>query len=282
MENPPIEPTLPTPRQPNTSHEVRESTPNFQDLVLFTTTLYGTDPISKVREKLALKLFENAAELGVRCIVVDGGSNQSFLEKLRQFDSVETLIETTLKMGEGRRQALKQALAHQDANYFLWVEPEKDSLVNKDSLGSMIKGLRQNQVDIVVPRRISKKSMPKFQAWIESRANKRAGRLLPSDINEPDQELDLWFGPKMFNRDGARFFAEYQGNLDKWDSVIKPVLEAAQAGKRISSVEVDYDYDLSQSESEETNVEIKRKRLDQYTKILTELGDDFWRRKKGQ
>lgn len=261
--------------------EVKEKEPGFKDLVLFTTTMYGEDAVSKVREVLAEDLLRNAERLGVRCVVVDGGSNAEFLKKLSGFKNVTSEVDSKLGMGESRREALKKALEMAGPqDNFLWVEPEKADLITEESLHAMIEGLRAGKTDIVVPRRKSMESMPKFQAWIEARANKRAGEIMKEGEDEPSEEvLDLWFGPKMFNRDGAAFFADYKGKLDKWDSIIKPVIEAAHAGKKISSVEVDYSYDPSQSESEKNDDVMKRKRIIQYTKILGELGDKFWEEK---
>jgi hypothetical protein len=126
-------------------------------------------------------------------------------------------------------------------------------------------------------------SMPKLQAWIEKRANERASHIMEESQENLDklssEAFDLWFGPKIFNLEGAKFFAEYKGKLDKWDSIIKPVVLAAQAGKKISSVEVDYTYDPSQSESEKDDRNMKEKRLIQYRQILKELGDKFWEKK---
>lgn len=187
------------------------------------------------------------------------------------------IVDEKLRMGESRRAALNNAMEKfQDAQYFLWVEPEKDGLITADSLNVMLAGLRENQTDIVVPRRKSKESMPKLQAWMESRANKRASSLQGSELEET---MDLWFGPKMFNRKGAAYFANYRGSLDKWDAVIKPVIKAHGQGARISSAEVDYSYDPSQSESERDDRQMKQKRLVQYSQILAELGDEFWKNK---
>jgi hypothetical protein len=266
------------PQEVGPTREELEKEPGFKDLVLFTTTMYGVDDVSKVREVLAERLLKNAEDLGVRSVVVDGGSNPEFLKKLKAFKNVTSEVDPSLGMGESRREALKKALelAGPQDN-FLWVEPEKSELITKESLSAMIEGLRAGQTDIVVPRRKSMASMPKFQAWIEKRANKRAGELMNEDEDAPTEEsLDLWFGPKMFNREGANFFANYKGKLDKWDSIIKPVIDAAEAGKKISSVDVDYSYDPSQSESEEHDRVMKEKRVTQYKKILGELGDSFW------
>ncbi len=246
-----------------------ESNEGFNDLCVFTTTFYGAGPVSLVRQELAIKLLENCATLGIHTVVVDGGSNEAFLERARQIGGVEIVVDASLKMGESRRKALEIAMEHQSSPYFLWVEPEKDNLITSESLNTMIDGLRKGDVDIVVPRRMNKGSMPKFQAWIEDLANKRATAKMEG-VEEP---LDLWFGPKMFNRDGAKYFAEYKGKLDKWDSIIKPVLDAHEGGSKVGSADVDYTYDPSQAKSEEHDDVMKRKRVIQYVDILNELGD---------
>lgn len=156
------------------------------------------------------------------------------------------------------------------------MEPEKVGLVTEDNLLNMIDVLRKNQADIVVPRRRSKDTMPRLQRWIESRANKRVKDKI-ADIT--DEELDLWFGPKMFNRAGAEYFLNYRGRLDKWDSVIKPVIEAHQGGKVVVSVPVDFEYTTEEREHEEADRELKKKRIIQYSQILAEMGDKFWQEK---
>ena len=229
---------------------------------------------------MALKFFNNADQLGVRCVVLDGGSNENFLEEAKKFSNVEIIVDSSLGMGEGRRAALEAAMGENKASFFLWIEPEKDDLINEKDLGKMIADLRENKADIIVPRRESKETMPEFQAWIENRANKKAMEIAGVGREEAKEVWDLWFGPKMFNREGAKYFLEYKGKLDKWDSIIKPVLNAYQDGKRVSSVDVNYKYDISQKESEEKDREMKKKRIIQYIKILAELGDEFWRKKE--
>lgn len=252
----------------------------LQDLVIYTSTLYGNDEVSQVREKLALKLFSNADQLGIRCVVLDGGSNENFINEAKKFSNIEMIVDPSLGMGEGRRAALKTALGKKEASFFLWLEPEKDDLVNEKELSKMIAGLREGSADIIVPRRESRDTMPEFQAWIENRANERAMEIAGVSKEETKDVWDLWFGPKMFNREGAKYFSEYKGKMDNWDSIIKPVLDAYQDGKKISSVDVDFKYDISQKQNEENNREMKMKRIFQYTKILVELGDDFWQKKE--
>jgi len=257
----------------------KKETINFSDLTIYTATLYGDDDVSNVRQPLAEKFIENTAKLGIKCVLIDGGSNEKFINFAKSFPNVKIEIDPHLGMGESRRRGLNKAMEDVEAQYFLWVEPEKYDLINTDDLGRMITGLKEDQTDIVVPKRSSMETLTKFQTWIESRANKRAMEI--AGVNEQDvkEVWDLWFGPKMFNREGAKFFQEYSGKLDKWDSIIKPVVNAYQAGKRISSVSVDYSYDTKQTEAEENDREMKKKRIIQYVSILAEMGDEFWQDK---
>ena len=244
--------------------ERNEQREQFHDLAICTTTLYKDDAISHVRQKLALKLLKNAERLGIRCVVVDGGSNPAFLEQVRAMTNVVLIEDAQLGMGESRRVAFKRAFNIPQVSYVLWTEPEKDDMVREDNIQKMISSVRQGEADIVVPKRQSMSSMPKFQAWIESRANQKASQ----------EQWDLWFGPKLFNRAGGDFFLNYKGDLDKWDAVIKPVLNARNGGKTVKTVEIDYNYDPSQTEVEEDDRGMKQKRLDQYRSILNELSKD--------
>ncbi len=252
---------------------------NFDDLTIFTTTFYKDDPVSQVREKLAIKLLENANNLGVKVVVVDGGSNEAFLEKIRQMPNVNLLVDPTLKMGESRRKALEVAAAEKQTPYYMWVEPEKDGLITAESIEAMLTPLRENKTDIVVPKRKSMETLPPLQANLEQRANKRANKITYGDQQSENEVLDLWFGPKLFNEVGGKYFAEYGGKLDKWDSILKPVIDAYHDGKRVAGVEVDYEYDPSQSGSEVSDRKMQLKRIEQYAAILAEMGDSFWKRK---
>ncbi len=252
---------------------------NFTDLVAFTTTHYQQGPSSLVKQELALKMLNNAHRLGLKIVVLDRNSNPDFLQKAQELDNVSLVEEPHgIGMGEGRREALKiaaEAIKSSGEHFFLWLEPEKDDLISAENLTKLLTPLRNHQTDIVVPARTNKSTMPRFQAWIESRANERAMATLGE--NSPvDEVWDFWFGPKVFNEVGAQYFLNYRGGLDKWDSVIKPVANAFKDGRKIVSVPVDFKYDVSQKNHEEESRELKRKRLEQYAEILAELGDKLW------
>ncbi len=252
---------------------------HFSKLIVYTATLYKEDDVSKVRQQLAERFIENTAKLGIKCVLIDGGSNERFTDFAKSFPNVEMHIEPLLGMGESRRFGLNKAMENVEAQYFLWVEPEKYDLINSDDLELLLTDLEEDQTDIVVPKRASMETLPKFQSWIESRANKRAMEIAGINESEVKEVWDLWFGPKMFNREGAKFFQEYNGKLDKWDSIIKPVVNAYLAGKRVTSVSVDYNYDQKQTASEEHDREMKKKRITQYISILAEMGDELWQDK---
>lgn len=249
----------------------------FSDLTVFTSTLYGRDKTSEIRQKLAEKFLDNCSKLQINCVVVDGGSNQELIDKIKLLKNVTLLSEPSLSMGDGRKEALRIAMEKYKTPYYFWSEPEKDDLIKEESLTEIIKGLREEKADIVVPARIENDTRPELQTWIENRANKKATELMDSKL---DESFDLWFGPKMFNQAGAKYFLEYQSILNKWDTTIGPVIDAYKGGLKIASAKVDYKYDPSQKKDEEFNRVIKKKRIEQYATILKVLGDPFFLKEK--
>lgn len=271
---------------PFKSPEHRETEP-FGDLAIFTTTLYKDDAeVTRVRKELTFEALARASRLGVDVVVVDGGSEQEFLEKLKEFGNVKTIPEPPrVTMGEGRRVGLREAMKYASKPYFLWIEPEKTGLIEADNLEMLLRPLREGEADIVVPKRseAGMRSLTDKQRWFESRANSRATRIMygqdPSGKDDPEgfgeEVLDLWFGPKAFNRQGAEEFLNYQARPggDRWDAIIVPVINAFKKGLRVVSVKVDFAYDERQTKSELGNKVMFQKRLDQYKSILDELGD---------
>lgn len=253
---------------------------NFEDLTLFTRTFYGDDPSSRLRQELALELFGHAYNDGVCIVVSDGGSNSDFLEATAAYPNVTVLQEPEgSTMGSSTRLALEQAIsdAKDDPDHiFMWLEPEKVELVDHDKLAQLVQPIRDGQADIVVPSRKNLDTLPKQQAWIEMRANRRANNLMRKNADDLGSVLDLWFGPKIFNRKAAQYFTDYRGRLDKWDAIIKPVLNAHSDRLRVADIPVDFDYPSSQSKHEDRNPDFQRKRLQQYGSVLVELGDPFW------
>lgn len=266
---------------------------NLSELIIYTATLYGNDKISEIRSELCINLLKNAKELGVKVIIKDGGSSEKFINEVKKLDNV-LLIQAlpggeAKSMGADRRDALEEAvkLAGREKMQnpcFFWTEPEKDNLIAEQNLANMVAEIRRGS-NIVVPARKENawESLPKTQRWFEQRANKRSQKLTKEFSGGRHQQLlDLWFGPKMLDREGAEFFREYNKDnkrMDLWDATIVPVTEAVREGKAVGSVPVDYEYNEVQrlNESGELKDIFTIKRLEQYSQILKEMGDPFWK-----
>lgn len=242
---------------------------HWDDLAIFTSTLYDNSPIKRTRVPLSIRFFENARDLRIAVFAVDGGSNEEFVGKIKNFENVTVAVQKNTSMGEHRRHALKMAMSSDiasDKEYYLWSEPEKYSLLEPETLDSMIAVLRSGQADIVVPKRKSMDSCSAFQNEMETKANIKAAQIMGSE-----EVFDLWFGPKMMNRTGARYFLNYKSDVDKWDATIVPVVQALHDGKKIVSVPVDFKYDPIQKSMEEKSAEMDAKRIEQYTSIISEI-----------
>lgn len=265
---------------------------NFSDIIIYTSTFYEKDETSKIRSELCLGMLKNAQALGVRVIIKDTGSNEEFIRKVKRLNNVTLLrsesTEQRKNMGEDRRDALKVAISIAKREkikqpYFLWTEPEKDNFISAENLLTMASEMKRG-TNIVIPARKEKalESLPKNQRWFEQRGNKRALEVIRQTSDNQGQELlDLWFGPKMFDFEGAQYFINYNqknNRIDLWDAVTVPVAEAIRDGKKAVSVPVDYEYHESQrnNESGELKDGFTRKRLEQYAQILKEMGDKKW------
>ncbi len=255
---------------------------NLDELIIYTSTLY-VDEKSKVRSELCLNMLRNAEALGVTVVLADGGSNSNFINEVKKLSNVVLIEGKTKSMGPDRRDALEEAvqLAAREKMQrpcFLWTEPEKDGLITEQNLTNMVAEIKRGS-NIVAPARKENawESLPRNQRWFEQRANKRSLELMKEFSDGRHQQLlDLWFGPKMFDREGAKFFQEYNkdnNRIDLWDAILVPVTEAIKAGKRVASVPVDYEY--SENQRQEDSNELK-KRLEQYSQILKEMGDRKW------
>ncbi len=259
--------------------ERREAEPAFPDLAVVSTTFYPglNTKMEAVRQELAEKFFSTSRDEQIKSVVVDGGSNDRFLEFLHKLPNVDVVVDRSLGMGASRRAGIARAIERYNTPYYLWSEPEKVDLLRPDTLHNMLTPLREGKTDLVVPIREDTETMDRFQAWIEHRANRRASRI-DADTPTPE-ELDLWFGPKMFDRDAAQFFLDYQGSQgsdDRWESIIAPVILARRAGERVQSVPVRFSYSEAERELEKELPELKKKRLDQYQSVLREIGDPHW------
>lgn len=265
----------------------------ISDIIIYTSTLYGNDETSIIRSKLCIKMLENARNLGIKVVVKDGGSNAHFISQLTNLKNVVLVQDESAaehkSMGEDRRHALRVAMQIAEQEIisqpcFFWTEPEKDSLISAENLQEMMSELTHG-ANIVVPARKEKawETLPKNQRWFEQRAERRLLKILQesSATGWHKEPPDLWFGPKMFDGEGAKYFLGYnkdKNRADLWDATIVPVVEAIKDGQKVSSIPVDYEYTEDQRDSESGELEdaFTIKRLEQYAQILKEMGDKKW------
>lgn len=279
----------------------------YHELTIFTSTLYKYDKNDSInnqniiRSKLAIKTIKNAWKLWINLVVVDGWSCEDFLWKIREFKNI-TLIEANdknnlkdLSMWAARRMALSVAKEKYNTEFYLWMEPEKDNLINKENINPLMQEAKKGEYSIIIPKRKDKKSLPDFQAREETRANKELSSLMNNTpriwgkINKNDlynwEEYDFFFWPKLFSKKALEYFLNYNSELDWSDAIIAPVLVAKENWLAIGSKEIDYRYDITQKENEEkspimsfTNNKnkvirrkvIDKKRLEQYVYIIKE------------
>lgn len=171
-------------------------------------------------------------------------------------------------MGAARRQVIRAALEDFREYAYVWMEPEKAPLV--PLLGPVIDQLRAGY-SLVLPRRKSLDSYPKYQQYCELKGNWLVGNML----SRPD--LDLWFGPRAMDRHGARLFIDYDGEYgDRWDSIFIPVARAVNFGhcsgsRFVASVLVDYRHPAEQTAAETGDEAMDRKRDTQLAELLAAM-----------
>lgn len=259
----------------------------LKNLIIYTGVYYTKSDLYDARSKIWFKTFDNAQRLGIRVVVRnDGGLPPEMLERIKAYENITIVEKDPLKkntLGSGRREALQKAIEIAEKEgikkpVFLWTEPEKDDLITEKNLRPLVAEINAGS-NMVIPERGEKawNELPKQQRWLEQRAEKR----VQEKIMKSDERLDLWFGPKVLDKAGAEYFLRYNstGNeIDLWDSLMVPVLEAKKDGLRVKSVPLDFSYDESQTakgtEAKQEGIPIKR--IEQYAQILKALGDPKW------
>ena len=155
--------------------------PKYRNFVAFTSTFYKDDVEWRVRSEAFFEMVNKARILWVNLVVGDGGSGPEFLQRVAQYPNVILFhswkwgenSETTMG-GERRFTAQKAMEKYPEAQYFLWLEPEKIDLMKWESIDAILDPLKKWSADIVVPSRKSKATLPPQQRKAENRANVRA------------------------------------------------------------------------------------------------------------
>ena len=166
-------------------------------------------------------------------------------------------------MGQSRRQTIRLALenASPEEQFIAWIEPEKDTVVQH--IGCM------TTHRITIPRRASLSSYPRYQQYAEKMGNEAFS------IRTKHSLLDMWFGPRVFHRQAAKFFLEYDGKYgDRWDAIFIPVVRAIAAGVDVGEKVVDFTYPKEQLAAEENSFAMVQKRIDQLVSLVQAIDQE--------
>ena len=261
----------------------------FKDVIVVTGVFYADNEMYRSRSKIWPKTFANADRLGVKMVVRnDGGLPSEMLDGYQKFQNLTFVNKDKPNtLGGGRREAFQKALEIADSErienpVIVWIEAEKDNFINETNLSRLQDEIKKG-TNIIIPERGEKawKQLPEIQGFLEQRAEGKFQQILENETEGAfNKKLDIWFGPKVFNREGAKYFLEYnkEGNkTDLWDSLMVPVVEAIKKGEKVESVEMDFLYDTGLIESDSSK-EASIKRIEQYTQILAALGDEDWQK----
>jgi hypothetical protein len=234
------------------------------NIVIATTTAYPSGAENSLRADLALQFIKKCIEKQYPLVVVDNSSSESFLQQLKDiFPSY--LSQTTPGFGKGKREAIAKAV--KQADIIVLTEPEKISLLN--FIQEITEPIQNNSADLVIPRRKSVTSYPLFQQKTEQLLNEVWRNITKTD-------LDISIGPRVFRKDIAEFFLDYNGKFgDRWESIFLPVIDAIRAKKRVKDVEIEYLHPAEQTAQEEGNIEFDLKRLDQLNSLSHAI-NTYW------
>lgn len=267
---------------------------NPRSIAIVTTTFYktfsgenrDTSDDDELRGELALKTLSLAKEKGYQIALVDGGSSSAFLEQLQRA-GITPSSQKIAGMSESRQQGFEEASKLEGVEFICWIEPERISII-KDCLLEAVRPLRDGRADVVVPKRDSEslKTYPDYQAESEQRANKIWNAILKKQglLPEEAEDLDVWFGPKLFKNDPelVKIFLEryeFKKRNLKLDEIVRPgmwsnsnffpIVNALAKGYRVMSVSVPYRHPAEQTRLEQDSDEYRRKREAAFRDITT-------------
>lgn len=275
-------------KQPNLESEI-----NPRSIAIATTTFYPAwypgevkdATVDKIRGDLALQTIRNSEELGYQTVVVDGGSSDSFIERIKEL-GVSPQPEIEPGMSPSRQQVFIEASKLAGVGIICWVEPEKAPFI-KDCLLQAVSPISRGEADVVIPKRDEKvlESYPDNRSIFERKGNKLFNEILRKHgfLPKDSEDLDVFFGPRIFRND-PEILEIFQRRYDfdrrntKLDQIVKPILwpnalflpiiNILHRGFRVVSVEVPYKHPSEQIEIEKDKPEYKRKSDTQFKNIL--------------
>ncbi len=243
----------------------------FSRLCIFSSTRYDNDIVSNTRYPLFFKLLDNCTHLWIDIFFVDSSTNASFLNQIENytFTKIITVSDNGVTLWEKRRLALKESMNCDWKDIFMYIEPEKFSLISESFLSQAI-SIIEKWYDCVIPHRTE---LFNWKDCFASKIELLALDLVNNNILKSNIEYDFRFWPKIFNKKICTLFLEYnkdRNHIDKWDSIIMPFMQALAYWYKVESLNVDYSYT-----DEELNLEdlkdLQVKRIDQFECIMKEI-----------
>lgn len=225
----------------------------------------------KIRGDLAIEFAKKATEKGLKVVIVDGLSTNTFRKDLSAVKGVYLIKRKARKRSPNRRLGITYASKIPGIKAIILTEAEKVSLL--DSVEEIIKPIISNEADIVIPKRednLFRQSYPDFQYESEVEGNhihneslRAYGFLKPSD-----EDMDLFFGPRVFCNDKtilSLFMKRYHINTSKIsfpkeffdaeeysNAQFFPVVLALKKKKKIKSITIPFIYPKTQKQNELT------------------------------
>ncbi len=237
-----------------------------QKVAIATNTLYRAGiPNYELRSELAYTTIKNSLNNGYEVVIVDGGSEERILKKIR--DCGAKIFPQKLNgMGQGKRQAIEEAL-NTGREIIAWTEPEKVEYISE--LYRTVTPILKGKAEIVIPCRNSLESYSTIQKDSEKLASsifeKFTGKL-----------LDIHFGPKTWSKDCSIYFLDSKFVKSRYDYLVLPVAQAILEGRRVIGVDIEYIHPSNQTESEENNLPFSVKRIEQLTSMTRDL--ESWKK----
>ncbi len=221
-------------------------------------------------------------------VVVDDGSDEDYLEELRQFSHLIIISwsnNTDMRdirdnrMSASRRFAAREALTRfPDKKYFLYSVPEKSDLIEEKKLSHIVTQMKVWRWVAAVIGRNSLTDLPPFQQLTEARGNYRLSQLLAWDRSLMKTSLgkelpiyDFFFWVWVFSRSGLeKYYFSYLWN--KWSEDSIPLMQAIRAQEKVSQILIDFQYPSEQMQFEKQWVPktYERKRASQFRSIVTQ------------
>jgi hypothetical protein len=242
-------------------------------LTVVAPTFYSN--VDETRYLLGLEACQNAARYKIRLLLVDASPTDDVREGL--LAAGQGYVKVMKQTSSGRKgAALREAIQwanNDDANDSSTMIIGFQELEKVDMFrhwGPLVQHMMETSADIGVPRRHDdsfRAGYPIEQYHCESFANLYLDSL-SRDIGLVS--IDWTMGPVAFRKPFAKYWIDFDG--DMWDAQLVPLVQAFQAGAKVSSLSVDYLHPKSMKEQEEGVAQWNEKRLHQLNFLRMTVG----------